>query len=250
VIARASVRKAARRGSGRVGRADEQAHLHTRCYRPRVPDDFACCSSVQPGERQRRAPAALAALHVRLGAGIRVEQAALTPGLAATLRHAASIHNALFYERQRARIMEFLAVKAGQPRPVRRAHPPSLPNKRTAEVHDYYDELSGSRFLPRQACPRVHQPRLPGSASPLAEGHLISTAVTEQLSASEVKKWGPLVRSLERIVTHIVTTTPDFHRRSATASDTCKAPNCRNATSRDRLRRNCRAWRVERDGVD
>jgi hypothetical protein len=90
----------------------------------------------------------------------------------------------------------------------------------------------------------------PDPRAPLAEGHLISTAVTEQLSASEVKKWGPLVRSLERIVTHIVTTTPDFHRRSATASDTCKAPNCRNATSRDRLRRNCRAWRVERDGVD
>jgi hypothetical protein len=32
-----------------------------------------------------------------------VEQAELTPGLAATLRHAASMHNPLFYERQRMR---------------------------------------------------------------------------------------------------------------------------------------------------
>jgi superfamily II DNA or RNA helicase len=42
-------------------------------------------------------------LSVRLGAGIRLEQAELTPGLAATLRHAASMHNPEFYERQRMR---------------------------------------------------------------------------------------------------------------------------------------------------
>ena len=42
-------------------------------------------------------------IHARLGAGIRLEQAELTPGLAATLRHAASMHNPLFYERQRMR---------------------------------------------------------------------------------------------------------------------------------------------------
>ncbi len=48
-------------------------------------------------------PAAAPVVHVRLGAGIRVEQAELTPGLAATLRHAASMHNPLFYERQRMR---------------------------------------------------------------------------------------------------------------------------------------------------
>ncbi len=41
------------------------------------------------------------ALSVRLDAGIRLEQAELTPGLAATLRHAASMHNPEFYERQR-----------------------------------------------------------------------------------------------------------------------------------------------------
>jgi hypothetical protein len=42
-------------------------------------------------------------IHARLGAGIRLEQAELTPGLAATLRHAASMRNPLFYERQRMR---------------------------------------------------------------------------------------------------------------------------------------------------
>jgi hypothetical protein len=48
-------------------------------------------------------PQAAAVLRARLGAGIRVEQAELTPGLAATLRHAASMHNPVFYERQRMR---------------------------------------------------------------------------------------------------------------------------------------------------
>ena len=48
-------------------------------------------------------PAAAPVIHVRLGAGIRVEQAELTPGLAATLRHAASMHNPVFDERQRMR---------------------------------------------------------------------------------------------------------------------------------------------------
>jgi superfamily II DNA or RNA helicase len=49
----------------------------------------------------RPVPAPL--IHAGLGAGIRLEQAQLTPGLAATLRHAASMHNPLFYERQRMR---------------------------------------------------------------------------------------------------------------------------------------------------
>jgi hypothetical protein len=43
-------------------------------------------------------------VHARLAAGIWVEQAELTPGLAATLRHAASMRNPLFYERQRLRV--------------------------------------------------------------------------------------------------------------------------------------------------
>jgi superfamily II DNA or RNA helicase len=42
-------------------------------------------------------------MQMRLAAGIRLEQAELTPGLAATLRHAASMRNPLFYERQRMR---------------------------------------------------------------------------------------------------------------------------------------------------
>ena len=48
-------------------------------------------------------PVAAPVIHARLGAGIRLEQAELTPGLAATLRHAASMRNPLFYERQRMR---------------------------------------------------------------------------------------------------------------------------------------------------
>jgi superfamily II DNA or RNA helicase len=42
-------------------------------------------------------------IHVRLGAGIRLDQAELTPALAAALRHAASMRNPVFYERQRMR---------------------------------------------------------------------------------------------------------------------------------------------------
>jgi superfamily II DNA or RNA helicase len=48
-------------------------------------------------------PEAAAAVRVRLGAGIRVELADLTPALAASLRHAASMHNPRFYEKQRMR---------------------------------------------------------------------------------------------------------------------------------------------------
>jgi superfamily II DNA or RNA helicase len=48
-------------------------------------------------------PEATATVRVRLGAGIRVEVADLTPALAASMRHAASMHNPLFYEKQRMR---------------------------------------------------------------------------------------------------------------------------------------------------
>jgi hypothetical protein len=48
-------------------------------------------------------PPAPPVLNVQLGAGIRVGQAELTPALAAALRHAASMHNPEFYERQRMR---------------------------------------------------------------------------------------------------------------------------------------------------
>ena len=43
-------------------------------------------------------------IHVRLGAGLGFEQSELTPALLATLKHAASMPNPLFYERQRLRI--------------------------------------------------------------------------------------------------------------------------------------------------
>jgi superfamily II DNA or RNA helicase len=43
-------------------------------------------------------------IHARLGAGIRLEQSELTPAFLATLKHAASMPNPLFYERQRLRI--------------------------------------------------------------------------------------------------------------------------------------------------
>jgi hypothetical protein len=48
-------------------------------------------------------PEAAAVVRARLGAGIRVELADLTPALAASLRHAASMHNPRFYEKQRMR---------------------------------------------------------------------------------------------------------------------------------------------------
>ena len=48
-------------------------------------------------------PSVAPVLHVRLGAGIRVGQAELTPALGSALRHAASMHNPEFYERQRMR---------------------------------------------------------------------------------------------------------------------------------------------------
>jgi hypothetical protein len=57
--------------------------------------------AVPSSTRTRPAPAPV--IHARLGAGIRVESAELTPALLATLKHAASMPNPLFYERQRLR---------------------------------------------------------------------------------------------------------------------------------------------------
>ena len=51
----------------------------------------------------RTRPAPPPIIHARLDAGIRVEQGELTPALLATLKHAASMPNPLFYERQRRR---------------------------------------------------------------------------------------------------------------------------------------------------
>jgi hypothetical protein len=52
--------------------------------------------------RIRVAPSPI--VHARLGSGIRVESDELTPALHATLKHAASMSNPLFYERQRLRM--------------------------------------------------------------------------------------------------------------------------------------------------
>src|SRR5258708_7336662 len=56
-----------------------------------------------PGSTKTR-PEVPPVIHARLGAGIRLEQSELTPAFLATLKHAASMPNPLFYERQRLRI--------------------------------------------------------------------------------------------------------------------------------------------------
>jgi superfamily II DNA or RNA helicase len=56
-----------------------------------------------PGSTKTHPPAP-AVIHARLGAGIRLEQTELTPALLASFKHAASMPNPLFYERQRRRI--------------------------------------------------------------------------------------------------------------------------------------------------
>ncbi len=73
-------------------------------------------------------PQAAPVLRARLGAGIRMEQTELTPGLAATLRHAASMHNPLFYERQRMRASTY-----------------NIPRF----LHSYDETLDGGLILPR-----------------------------------------------------------------------------------------------------
>jgi hypothetical protein len=64
-------------------------------------------------------------LSVRLGAGIRLEQA---EGLAATLRHATSMHNPEFYERQRMRASTY-----------------NIPRF----LHCYQETIDGGLVLPR-----------------------------------------------------------------------------------------------------
>jgi hypothetical protein len=57
-----------------------------------------------PAAATRIRPPAAASVTVRLAAGVRVELAELTPQVQATLKHAASMPNPLFYERQRRRL--------------------------------------------------------------------------------------------------------------------------------------------------
>jgi hypothetical protein len=73
-------------------------------------------------------PPAPPVLSARLDAGIRLEQAELTPGLAATLRNAASMHNPEFYERQRMRASTY-----------------NIPRF----LHCYQETIDGGLILPR-----------------------------------------------------------------------------------------------------
>jgi type III restriction/modification enzyme restriction subunit len=56
-----------------------------------------------PASTKARPPAP-AVIHARLSAGVRLDHVELTPALLATFKHAASMPNPLFYERQRRRI--------------------------------------------------------------------------------------------------------------------------------------------------
>jgi hypothetical protein len=67
-------------------------------------------------------------IHARLGAGIRLDQSELTPAFLATLKHAASMKNPLFYERQRLRISTW-----------------GLPQF----LHSFEETLDGGLILPR-----------------------------------------------------------------------------------------------------
>ena len=58
---------------------------------------------IEPPSSTRTRPAPAPVIHARLGAGVRVESTELTPALLSTLKHAASMPNPLFYERQRLR---------------------------------------------------------------------------------------------------------------------------------------------------
>jgi len=68
----------------------------------RVPAGSEVTRLTAPASTKIR-PEAATVVRARLGAGIRVELADLTPALAAALRHAASMHNPRFYEKQRMR---------------------------------------------------------------------------------------------------------------------------------------------------
>jgi superfamily II DNA or RNA helicase len=68
----------------------------------RVPVGAAVTRLAEP-TATRTVPQAPPILHVRLGGGVGVHGADLTPALAATLKHAASMPNPVFYERQRLR---------------------------------------------------------------------------------------------------------------------------------------------------
>jgi superfamily II DNA or RNA helicase len=73
-------------------------------------------------------------LHARLGAGIRLESDELTPALQATVKHAASMRNPIFYERQRLRMSTWEVPRF---------------------LRSYDETLDGGLILPRGLADRV-----------------------------------------------------------------------------------------------
>jgi superfamily II DNA or RNA helicase len=59
---------------------------------------------ISPAASSKTRPEFPPVIHARLGAGVRLEQSELTPAFLTTLKHAASMPNPLFYERQRLRL--------------------------------------------------------------------------------------------------------------------------------------------------
>ena len=88
----------------------------------------AAVERIEAAGSTRTRPQFLPVVHARLGAGIRLEQSELTPAFLATLKHAASMKNALFYERQRLRISTW-----------------GLPQF----LHSFEETLDGGLILPR-----------------------------------------------------------------------------------------------------
>lgn len=83
---------------------------------------------LRPARSTRTQPAAPPVVHARLAAGITVAGADLTPALAATLKHAASMPNPAFYDRQRRRLSTWDVPRF---------------------LHSYDEDLDGSLRLPR-----------------------------------------------------------------------------------------------------
>jgi superfamily II DNA or RNA helicase len=89
---------------------------------------------IEPAGSTKTRPEAPPVIHARLGAGIRLEQPELTPALLTTVKHAASMPNPLFYERQRLRIATW-----GVPR----------------FLHSFDETLDGGLILPRGLADKV-----------------------------------------------------------------------------------------------
>lgn len=103
----------------------EAEQLAKRVTRPTV---GAAVTRLEPATASRIRPSPASVLRVRLDAGAAVAMASLTPALLATLKHAASMPNPAFYERQRRRFSTW-----GTPR----------------HLHSYDETIDGDLVLPR-----------------------------------------------------------------------------------------------------